>query len=440
MLASLGPVVRQALCRFMLSSIVALLVVGIGTALVASVMARDLAVQEAEVRTAAIADSVVAPLVSTESRQPNGQSRDELDMVLRNRLNGGSLMHMTLWDESGQVIWTDQSDAVGRSELSSAFRSLLGTDDLRSAYADDSGGDAMLTVAVGALDADGVPLVLESDWSVQGLAVRKGSFLTRLLPLTLGSLVLFQAAVLPLALALARRVDNAQTERARLLKHALDAQDLERRRLTQDLHDGVIQDLTGIGYVLPSLAPALEGTSPGRPMLEQVTQTVQRDIAALRQLATDLYPPDLSGAGFLVALEALAHRADENGVRVYVSVDDEVSQASPDGNALIYRIVREALRNVVKHSGAQRADVNVRVVGTDVMVTVMDDGLGLHASLSECSLGLKLLTETLEQAGGHLSLRDGETSGVRLEATFPVAYAPASELTTAPAQVYTSMA
>ena len=197
----------------------------------------------------------------------------------------------------------------------------------------------------------------------------------------IGALLLLLTATVPLGLSLARRVERAQLERSKMMRHALEASDLERRRIAQDLHDGVIQDLAGLGYALPSVASALaDGAHPdAQEAVSRATRMVQQDVAALRALMTDIYPPDIEGDGLVPALEELGRRsADEAKLDVDVRVSPDL-RLSPDAARLAYRVVREGLRNVVKHAEAGRVDVRVHQAGDLVTVRVQDDGRGLSS-------------------------------------------------------------
>ena len=103
--------------------------------------------------------------------------------------------------------------------------------------------------------------------------------------------------LLPLALSLARRVDRGQQQMQRLMVNAVESSDLERRRIAQDLHDGVVQDLAGIGYALDPEARRLPEGGGMRERLEQTADILRRDLATVRTLMTDIYPPDLDQGG-----------------------------------------------------------------------------------------------------------------------------------------------
>lgn len=433
--APAATTVRQALIRFAASSAAALVLIGAGSVALAGSLAHETAMYEAQVHTASFAQNVVAPMVDQSVRRGPGPQSEALDEVLGSRLRDGSLEHIVLWSADGEVIWADEPALIGTT----------GTDltDITAALAADhvsaefvtaadlpfSGGqrpEEVLEVCVGTVDADGVPLVMEWYWNVAELDEVQAVVRHRLLPLAVGALLLFQVAVLPLAYSLARRVESAQAQHGRWRRHAMVAQDLERRRITQALHDGVIQDLGAVAYALPSISARLGPSSPSRVVLDEVTSVVRRDIAGLRALAREAHPPDLSGTGLRTAVAELARATAQSGVEVDARIDGNMAAVSPESRALVFRVVREGLRNVVKHSGADRALVRLQVVDARVHVSVHDDGgtdRPASPTLSDgqaAHLGIMLLTESVQEAGGTLAFEREGSHGATLRVDLPL--------------------
>ncbi|WP_193315097.1 sensor histidine kinase [Nostocoides sp. F2B08] len=415
--------VRAAMVRFTLLSLLGLALVTLVTIPLAAWIARSIALLDAEDRTRVFTRTVAAPLLTEATREaPIGSP---LELAMENRLDDGTVVHVVIWDRDGRVVWSDDRSLIGSTypldaEVEDLFESMGSRSEYSLAmHAGGADGVPVLEVYAAARDADGVPFVLEWYWPTSRLEAAQHETLVRILPLTIGSLILLHILVLPLTLDTARRVD---AERARLAQHATAVQIMERRRLSEDLHDGVVQDLSGIGYVLPTVSRELPPGSTGRGLLERVAQVMQQDVRSIRGMIADIKPPTFAGAGFLEALDALADRTRAQGVAADVAIRGDVDALSPGARALAYRIAREGLRNTVRHSQASRALVDLDVDADAVTVRVRDDGVGPAATADvdpdRDHFGLQLLGEALREAGGQLELRAAEGGGAELVASF----------------------
>lgn len=422
--------VRRALVRFVVGSLVALLAIGVGTLFVSKNIAERAALREAKTRGAALARVVAGPLVNVEVRQGDKAKLALLNDALRSRLSEGSIVHMKVWDADGQVLWSDEHSLRGhRFRLESSVRHIFGTDKV---FADVSRLDEpenvlekeegpLLEVYAGTTDADGVPIVFESYWSDERVNADRTAILGRLAPISLGSLILFELAVFPLAISMGRRVDRGQSERNKMLRHAISAADLERRRIAQDLHDGVVQDLAGVAFALPTirahLAPGPDADG-ARHVIDELKAMVQSDITGLRSMLTETYPPGLEEDGLVPSITALGQRAGRYGVVVTVDVG-AVANERPDDIRLVYRIVREGLRNVARHSHATSATVRATREGEHLVIVVEDNGRGPgDAPIGSDHLGLRVLADLLHDVDGSLELRPRVGGGTVLEAIF----------------------
>jgi signal transduction histidine kinase len=424
--------VRSALLRFAIASLLALLAVGAVTVLVGRSLAETTALDEARSRTAAFA-GFVAPLVDSATRAGDPESIAALNDVMRSRMGDGSIAHIKLWASDSTIIWSDEPALIGTTfELEPDEAALFGTENVVSDLSDlskpentlEADESPLVEVYAGTFDLDGEPLLVEMYWPGEQIQAVQTAIVTRSAPLALGALFLFLLVILGLALSLARRVARGQVDRHNLLRDALAASELERGRLAQDLHDGVIQDLAGLSYAVPSVAGQLPPEMGSlRRVLDQVGLVLRQDVAALRTLLTDIYPADLASGGLETEVGVLARRAADSDVDVEVDIAEGMSDISLEVSRLVYRVVREGLRNVVKHAEATHAWVAARRVGPDVVVTVLDDGQGLVPDLdTEGHVGLRLLEQTVRDVGGRLTVENRPGGGVALTASFPLTF------------------
>src|SRR3954470_2584600 len=416
--------------RFVVGSLVALLAIGVGTLFIAKSIAERAALREAKTRGAALARVVAGPLVNDDVRRGDAARLGALNDALRSRLREGSIVHMKVWAEDGSVLWSDEHTLRGRRyHLTPSVRKLFGTTNVVAEMSRldkaenelETDPAPLLEVYAGATDADGEPVVFESYWADERVNSDRQAILDRLAPVALGSLVLFELAVFPLAISLGRRVDRGQSERNKMLRHAISAADLERRRIAQDLHDGVVQDLAGVAFALPSIRAQLPpgpDADGARRVVDELKNMVQRDISGLRTMLTETYPPGLDEEGLVPAVMALATRAGVSGVVVTVDVA-AVADERPDDIRLVYRVIREGLRNVARHSQAASATVRATRRGDDIVVVVEDNGRGPgDAAIPSGHLGLRVLADLLHDVNGSLELRARPGGGAVLEAAF----------------------
>ncbi len=428
--------VRRALARFAVLSLVAVAALTVATLLLADNIARSQALDEARSQSVGIASKLAAPLVDDGVRRGDPGASAALTTALTSRIRDGSIRHVKLWDSSGRIIWSDQHELTGRRfDLPNDVVELFGTtqataelsDLSREENAEQREDGWALEVYVGAFDRDGEPLVFEAYLDTEPMEENADAIVAAFVPLIVGAPVLLLLVMLPLAVSLSRRVERAQADRATMMRHALLASELERRRIAEDLHHGVVQELAGLGYTLPTASRQLEpGGDPAlaRSTLEAATDLVHRNVQALRSMLTDIYPPDLQGPGLRDALQQLVRtEALRAGLVADIRIEEDL-RIPLDAGRLAYRVVREAIRNVVKHAEATHVLVELGTHRGHVLVRVVDDGRGLGEdsgrSSEEGHLGLRLITDAVRDFGGRLELRSGATGGASLVARFPM--------------------
>jgi signal transduction histidine kinase len=423
--------VRSSVLRFVLASAAALLIIAVGTTIIGVHVAREQALRAAREHASLLAQQVAAPLVDEGVRRGDPTATARLDAAMRARMTNGALSHIKLWSKDGSVLWADETVLTGRRyEMEEDVRSLFGTTDATAAVSaldrpenvEERDEEELLEVYAGAVDADGEDIVFEAYLPLDDLRRDETAIISGVLAVGLGGLVLFQAAVLPLAVRLARRVEQSQAERTRMVRHALEASELERRRIAGQLHDGVIQDLAGIHFALPTVAPQIVDGPAGREAketLRTITDLVADNGNALRTMLMDLYPPDLAGSGLALAVEDVARSTREEGISVVVEMDDDL-EVPIEAATLVYRVIREGLRNVVRHAEASSATVQVRETHGKLEVTVTDDGRGPvdAADVASGHFGIQLLKDTVRDLGGDVTLASSGHGAV-LHATMP---------------------
>jgi signal transduction histidine kinase len=427
---SRGSVVRVSLARFVLLSALALLVLGVGIRTAGRHIAEQQALEEATERARAVGRGIGSALVDPGLRAGDPDSIQRVQRALHFRLDDGTFAHVVIFDADGRVLWSDMRTLIGgRVPIDPELRDALRTgkvlprppddeDRQRDAFGD---ADDLLEVHVPLPATRGGAVVFEAYIDSDRIADERNTIAKKTVPIALIGLVLFQLAILPLAWSLARRIDRARRDQADLVTRSLRAWHEERRRLAQDLHDGVVQDLSAVSYSLPMVSSALPDTPEGsaaRHTVDRIIAMLQQDLHALRTMVLDLMPTDLHEIGLATALAALADRYIDGSLDITVDVEEGLD-LDEDVSGVVYRVVREGLRNVQKHARAGHARVTVSQDADTVVVLLTDDGRGLEPHEGDEGFGLRLLKAMVDDLGGALDLFSPPEGGTAMRVRVP---------------------
>lgn len=215
--------------------------------------------------------------------------------------------------------------------------------------------------------------------------------------------------------ALHARLAEKERQRARLLGALMHAQEEERTRISRDLHDQIGQSLTGL---LLGLDAAIE--APDRDELRRLKALTSTTLADVRRIALDLRPSVLDELGVEAAVRRLARDLQErHGLDVQVTV--RLPRLAKQVETVLYRVVQEALTNVVRHAGAHSVSVVATATGPQLQVVVEDDGVGFDAGSVPPAekIGLMGMRERMELLGGSLRVESVSGSGTTVYARLP---------------------
>lgn len=422
-----GP--RRELLIFIGGAVLTLVIISLGTVLIVTQVARTVALSSSQDTTTGLANMVGALL--DDALSGNAARRDELDRAVANRLRGGSLTGLSVWQADGEIVYSADAAQIGRrlpppEEVGEVIRrgvpiSVVNDTDTASSSEEHL---RMIDVYVPLQLAGQPPLAFTAHFSYRWVEQATTLLLMQVLPLCIGGLVLLQLVQIPIAVRLSRRVARQQAERTELLERALSASERERRQIAADLHDGLIQDLAGAGYALAALARSVP---PERAATaERVGAVVRGAVDSLRHLMVDIYPPDLSGAGLPAAVDNLVQPLRRQGLAVSVEVM-ALPPLTPEAATTLYRVAKEALTNIAKHANASTVQVSlVAEPGPerdDVLLRVIDNGVGLPLDAldhrAEGHLGLRLLIDRIADLGGELTVDRVDGRGTLVEARVP---------------------
>ncbi|HEX9638436.1 MAG TPA: sensor histidine kinase [Acidobacteriota bacterium] len=213
-----------------------------------------------------------------------------------------------------------------------------------------------------------------------------------------------------------------------LAKAVWKVQEEERRRLARELHDGIGQTLSALKIQLERLERLAEGANPDLPTrLADSVELVGRALNETRELSRLLRPPVLDGLGLEAALRWLARTLEQRtGLRVDLDIDGLEERLEPDLETLVFRVVQEALNNVVKHAEVSEAKVVLQAAAGRLKFSVFDGGRGFDAAsimrvTSESSgCGLRGIQDRVELFGGRLELRSRPGAGTEIDIRLPI--------------------
>jgi signal transduction histidine kinase len=217
-------------------------------------------------------------------------------------------------------------------------------------------------------------------------------------------------------------VATAQHAGDEALRRSLEASEAERSRWARELHDETLQQL---GAVRMLLSGALRSGDHERleAAVGEAVEHLKTGIGDLRSLITDLRPAALDEFGIVPALQTLVARvAHQFDLAIDLVFDlayddgDVERRYPPEVESTVYRVVQEALTNVVKHGRATNAQVRIGDRAGDVEVHVSDDGLGFDPQQSSVGFGLLGMRERLALVRGTLAVDSAVGTGTRLHA------------------------
>jgi signal transduction histidine kinase len=424
--------VRRYVLRFALAGLPVLVLVIIVTAIASVRIGEHLAIDNAKKANRIAAIETELHALDDGILVADDATLERIDTLVRDFVLQDSLTKVKIHGPDGVVLYSNDESLVGqRFPFGPDELAVLGGQIDEQAEISDlsklenrGDGDTRLLEAYRRITTpNGTPLLFESYFRYDEVTQTGDRLWRQFAPIAVGAFLVLELVQIPFAVSLARRVRSGQQQRERLLQHAVDSSDAERRRIASDLHDGVVQDLTGVSMSLTAGSRVAEHESTREVMVDAGSK-IRESVKSLRSMLVDIYPPNLYEEGLRNALADLLGALHNREVISTLDVDADAVTLPRDSVNLLYRSAQEALRNVTSHARATQVAVSVAVTASQAVLTITDNGDGFDPySLAERArdghVGLRSLAGLVSDAGGAIEIRSREGAGTQVTVTLP---------------------
>jgi len=218
-----------------------------------------------------------------------------------------------------------------------------------------------------------------------------------------------------------------QRKLRQLTRQVISAHEEERKEISRELHDEVVQTLLGINAQLSALG---KGASDGLHTLKEkiaITQKiVTKSVDAVHQFARELRPAALDDLGLIPALHAYCKTlSNRKGIQIHITAIGGEENLESDQKTALYRVAQEALTNVVRHAGANQVRVTLNTAANAIQLEIGDNGRAFlvgeaFSARNPKRLGLVGMRERIEMVGGTLAIASVPGRGTTVRATIPI--------------------
>lgn len=205
-----------------------------------------------------------------------------------------------------------------------------------------------------------------------------------------------------------RQLEAEMAERMKIQKDILDISEREQKRIGQDLHDGLAQQLTAMSFMCQLLWKKLESKMKEEAQIAlQILDLNKKAITETKSMARLFYPIELEKLGFFAALQDLAGTTQKLfGIDCRCQLDATVQISDEETATHLYRIVQEAVHNSVRHGKAKDITIGVERQDGDIVVSVADNGRGFGAKPPLHGMGLRIMNYRSKMVGGDFTIEE----------------------------------
>jgi two-component system sensor kinase FixL len=210
------------------------------------------------------------------------------------------------------------------------------------------------------------------------------------------------------------------SEQQQLQREILEIPVSEQRRIGQELHDGLGQQLTGLGLLATSLLN--KASKPEHELATKLAHGLREAVKQVRALSRGLMPVDIDAEGFTNALENLVKEIRSHSeIPVFLTLNERIRILDNSSAMHLYRVAQEALNNAIKHANASRIEVSVGLVGNRGCLAISDNGVGFDGDPHKSTgLGLRIMQHRCGLIDAEFEIRSSTENGTEVRCYFTV--------------------
>ena len=217
------------------------------------------------------------------------------------------------------------------------------------------------------------------------------------------------------------QTENLKLERSMRVSSMIDGQELERQRLSRELHDGLGQSILAIKMRLERTTNA--SPDKAKKIMEEIQILIAQTINEVRSISNNLMPVVLNEFGLIDALSNLCREVHKStGIEIEFNHENFLAEKEDKRNTYLYRISQEALNNIIKHSNAQKAMIELKSDSTNIYLNIIDQGKGFNyfEDRKMCGNGISNMKERVNLLKGYIEFDTQKDKGTIIKIIIPL--------------------
>ncbi len=219
-----------------------------------------------------------------------------------------------------------------------------------------------------------------------------------------------------------KAVEKKKKEFEEFKKKIIDSQEKDWKLIAGELHDSVGQNLSAINIFLQQNIRKIEDGTAEAGELVQASGLIVETLDEVRRISQKLYPKQIERLGLTISLQSMIERlASTTGIKFYHNIENIDLQFTKDNEVQFFRVVQEALNNIIRHAEAGKVDVSIRKSSVFIKSEIEDDGKGFDVEFSPgTGFGLLNIEERIRMLKGNYEIKSTPGKGTKFNFTVPV--------------------